>query len=294
MLEITREDFEAYNEIVKLCESMIEYIQKNGIINKGNELYLNYRKRIYQFVNKYDLKHSDSDIHVLLYYIIDMYYSHYTLNQNEAQIILETIVRLKHELFPDNYEKIFISHREKDKEQVHAFMELLHVIGIPLPLDGGESVIFCSSHPEAYIQNGNLIDEEVKKQFHNHKHTFYILWYTDNYFESQPCLNEAGAVWVMNKKYQEITSPNFSRAKISSLLDTQKLSFCSSDKNRLNDFKKQIENMFSLPSINQNSWEMARDNFINKMLEIAEKEKQEKEKNKKLESDAKAGASCPN
>ena len=34
----------------------------------------------------------------------------------------------------------------------------------------------------------------IREQFQGHSHIYFILWYTDNYFESQACLNEAGAI----------------------------------------------------------------------------------------------------
>ena len=57
------------------------------------------------------------------------------------------------------------------------------------------------------------------------KHVFYILWYTDRYFESPACLNEVGAIWAMKKKYQEILMPNFDANKIYGLLDKQSMHF---------------------------------------------------------------------
>ena len=51
---------------------------------------------------------------------------------------------MKHELYPNCFEKVFISHREKDKEQVAAFIDLLHALGIPRPTkDAPEKAIFC-------------------------------------------------------------------------------------------------------------------------------------------------------
>ena len=183
----------------------------------------------------------------------------------EAKDIKSLIIQLKHALFPECFEKIFISHSEKDEKQVHAFIELLYAIGIPRPLQGEENPIFCSSHPAAYIGNGCPISDTIKRQFQGHEHTFYILWYTENYFNSQACLNEAGAIWVMNRKYQEILYPNLDRKKINGLLDKQPISFYSNDVMRLNSFKEQIEKMYDLTPVNQNYWEMIRNDFVGKM-----------------------------
>ena len=152
---------------------------------------------------------------------------------------------LKHDLFKDAYEKIFIGHREKDEEQVAAFVELLHVIGIPRKtLQDSESIIFCTSHPEGYIKNGERNLDKIRDMINTDEHTFYILWYTDRYFESPACLNEAGAIWAMKKKYQEILMPDFDENKINGLLDKQPVWFKTDNKARLNTFKEHIEAMF--------------------------------------------------
>lgn len=149
-------------------------------------------------------------------------------------------------------------------------MELLYAIGIPRPtVSKIESTIFCTSHPEGYIPNGARNLDEIRDQINTDRHTFYILWYTDNYFESQACLNEAGAIWAMKKKYQEILAPSFDSNKIKGLLDKQPTWFRSNDKYRLNTFKEQIETMFSLTPILQNSWEMARDKYLEEIEECA-------------------------
>lgn len=192
-------------------------------------------------------------------------------------MIRRTVVELKHELFSDSFDRIFISHREKNKNQVAAFMDLLYSIGIPRPsIAQPESMIFCTSHPATYLENGSRNLDEIKNQVTDKVHTFYILWYTDDYFESQACLNEAGAIWAMGKKYQEILFPKFSSRKIGGLLDKQSVWFKADDKYRLSSFKEQIERMFGLAPISQNAWEEARDTFIERINTILEKAQESK------------------
>lgn len=248
-----------------MCDSIVEYIKSNGLIYPGNPLYNDYKTKIFNFLKNQNLIRNDyAPCCVLNTYYYNNY--NFTVNRSEAEMIRRTVVDMKHELFPDFYEQIFISHREKDKEQVSAFVELLHSIGIPRPtITQKEPMIFCTSHPSSYIANGENNLDEIRKQFNNDKHTFFILWYTDNYFESQACLNEAGAIWGMGKKYQEILAPKFEASKIGGLLDKQPVWFRSNDKYRLNTFKAQIESMFGLSPLIQNDWEEARDKFIAQM-----------------------------
>ena len=134
----------------------------------------------------------------------------YTVNASEISAIKDALIKIKHTLFKDDYEKIFISHREKDKEQVAAFISLLHALGIPIETVGStDKPIFCSSHPEGYIRNGERNLDTIRNMSNTDERVFYILWYTDNYFESQACLNEAGAIWALDKRRQEILMPSF-------------------------------------------------------------------------------------
>lgn len=257
------------NHILYLVDKMIEYIQANSIIRPGNNEYMLYKQRLSEFCKQYNVKKQ----YPAIYNVLDFYYfesSSYYVDMAEAQNIRKAVIDLKNAICPNNYEKIFISHRESDKKQVEAFVELLYAIGIPRPTASKiESTIFCTSHPEGYIPNGSRNLDEIRDQINTDRHTFYILWYTDNYFESQACLNEAGAIGVMKKKYQEILAPSFDSSKIKGLLDKQPTWLRSNDKYRLNTFKEQIESMFSLNPISQNSWEMARDRFIEEIEEHA-------------------------
>ena len=257
------------NEIISLCDTMIEQIRDNGILYSRNQVYMEYKERIKAFLSSNDLMRNDYGP----YRVLDaLYYpaGSYNISMNQAKAIRDTVIGLKDELFPDAFEKIFISHREKDRTQVDAFIELLYAIGIPRPTVGNdERVIFCTSHPSTYIDNGVRNLDEIKKQFNSPDHTYFILWYTDNYFESQACLNEAGAIWAMNKKYQEILVPGFQSAKIGGLLDKQPVWFRANDKFRLNTFKQQIDTMFNIDPLTQNAWEEARDTFIAKIEELS-------------------------
>ena len=256
---------------------MVQRIEKTGTVQTGDDLYEKYKVLINSFCDKYEIGKNQSELIKTTYLTIKEYFwkKNYSVNLSEANTILVSVKYLKSLLYPDLYEKIFISHREKDKEQVDALMELLYAIGIQRPLQNGEKSIFCTSHPAAYVENGQKFDEQIFKQFYTKKNVFFILWYTDNYFASQPCLNEMGAVWAMNKKYQEILIPGFDRDKIGGLLPKTAISFYADDKYRLNTLKEQIEKMFYLQPITPNAWEKARDKFI-EAIEMLTKQKTEK------------------
>lgn len=262
------EQLKEINGILSLCDSIVKQTQDRGTISV-NQDYEEYKKRIKCFLGSHGLIQKDYGPYRILE---ALYYSsgNYTLNQSEAKAIREAVINLKHELFPDSFEKVFISHREKDAVQVSAFIDLLYAIGIPRPTVGNdENTIFCTSHPASYIDNGKRNLDEIKERFNCPDHTFFIMWYTDNYFESQACLNEAGAIWATNKKYQEILMPGFASEKIGGLLDKQPVWFRANDKFRLNSFREQMEKMLGLNPLTQNAWEMARDTFITRIETLA-------------------------
>ena len=257
------------NEIITICDSMIYSIRESGNLRTGDQNYEKYKRQIYSFLTSHGLKRKDYAPYVVLNALFFNTGS-YSVNMSEAQTIRSTILSLKHELFPDAFEKVFISHREKDDAQVAEFINLLYAIGIPRPtVCNDESVIFCTSHPASYIENGARNLDEIKAHFNSPEHTYFILWYTGNYFESQACLNEAGAIWATGKKYQEILAPGFSSSKIGGLLDKQPVWFRANDKFRLNTFKEKLEAMFGLDPLTQNAWEIARDSFITKIENYA-------------------------
>ena len=259
------------NELIDLCDQMLLYIQERGDIRPNNDLYLLYKSKVDFFCRENRI----NDGNYAPYAVLCKFYftsSAYTVNKSEVLAIKNALVEIKHTLFKDAYEKIFISHREADKDQVDAFVDLLHAIGIPRPTtELPDSVIFCTSHPEGYIQNGERNLDTIRDMINTDKHVFYVLWYTDRYFESPACLNEAGAIWAMKKKYQEILVPNFDSGKIKGLLDKQPVWFKANNKERLNDFAVNIQKMFELQQLTTNSWEIARDKFI-QFIEAKEEE----------------------
>ena len=256
------------NEIILLTDKMLDFLQSGHVIQTRNEIYEEYKEQIKAFVKKYKIDEIYPDIYKNLckYYFTS---NAYMVDESEALEIKKLVIQLKKTLLPNVYEKIFISHCEKDKKYTEAMMELLHAIGIPrLTINQKESMIFCSSDPEGYILNGEKNLDKIKSYFTIDENVFFILFYSDTYFESQACLNEQGAVWVMNKRYQEILTPSFSPDKIKGLLDKQSVWFRCDDKYRLNSFKEQLEEMFCLEALTTNAWELARDRFIEQVRDI--------------------------
>lgn len=90
--------------------------------------------------------------------------------------------------------RIFISHASKDKEIVQAFMDeiLIGALGIKI------TDIFCTTTDGTKIKSGNDWRNDIQEHLVDSKVTFLII--TPNYKESEICLNEMGAAWVLSGK----------------------------------------------------------------------------------------------
>lgn len=120
-------------------------------------------------------------------------------NENKAQIILT----------PKSYQavdadfktaevsqvkKVFISHASKDKEIADAFIDDLLVGALAVKLTD----IFCTSTDGTKIPSGEDWRNQIRENLIGAKVTFLII--TPNYKESEICLNEMGAAWVLSEK----------------------------------------------------------------------------------------------
>lgn len=177
--------------------------------------------------------------------------------------MLETVfTKIKHDLYSDYSEKLFISHSEKDAEIAKIIINLLHSIGIARPSLRNDEHIFCSSYTPYSTQIGENNKIRIKQELTSNKHIFILLLYSDNYFSSKPCMNEMGAVWALSKKYQEILIPGFKSNNIGGLLENTPTWFYLDNEMRLNDFKDMIVKRFSLSNLRENDWHAIRSEFI--------------------------------
>lgn len=90
--------------------------------------------------------------------------------------------------------KVFISHASKDKEIVDAFIDDLLVGALAVKVTD----IFCTSTDGTKIPSGEDWRNQIRENLKEAKVTFLII--TPNYKESEICLNEMGAAWVLSGK----------------------------------------------------------------------------------------------
>lgn len=260
----TYEQFQDLNEVIALAKD--ELI--NFDLPNGNDGRCKLRRIIKNLIST-SLQLSDSSP-----YIRKLYYNFDVLNESRCTkldllFIIESLTKIKRDFFPQYFDKIFISHSEKDKDIVDSFISLLHDIGIQKPTSGNEGKIFCSSS-DAYLiplRENNI--EYIKSQLDSTDNVLAVIMYSKNYMNSPYCLNEAGVIWIKNIPFQPIILPDFSFKDVKGFLNPNITGFEISNKSRLNDFKEQLEANFNLPVISHNLWEQDRDKFLKEIQEYS-------------------------
>ena len=126
--------------------------------------------------------------------------------------------------------------------------------------------MFCSSIPEYGIPlESEDIFEYLKEEFQ--KHELYVIFVlSKNYYNSYACLNEMGAAWILQSKYQSILLPNFSFSEIGGAINPRKICFKLNDiderKVRINQLKDSIIQKLELKTLETDIWERHRDIFF--------------------------------
>ena len=155
---------------------------------------------------------------------------------------------------------ILISHSSKDVKYAEAIVQLLTNIGIP------SSKIICSSVSGTHIPLGEKIYPFLKDKFIGTDKLLYVVClFSDNYFNSVPCLNEMGAAWVLSHNCSYMLLPGFNVADVEGVPDKNEImiSLENFDKNKhlMNDLKNLLLAFFNLPELNHTDWERHRDAF---------------------------------
>ena len=106
----------------------------------------------------------------------------------------------------NNTIKIFISHSHGDKPVADALVDLIEHC-----CDVNAAEVFCSSVEGLGGENGKILSEDVKEKLL--ESTFVITYLTKNYRNSEFCLAELGAVWILSekKKFIPLKDPSVSK-----------------------------------------------------------------------------------
>jgi len=159
--------------------------------------------------------------------------------------------------------RIFISHSSIEKDYADAIVRLLTDMKVP------ESKIFCSSVKGFGIKPGENIISYLKQQLNDKVLVLFLL--SESFYNSKYCLCEMGATWIKTNEHIPIIIPPFTFKDIEGVITgTQGLTICC--KEDINSLKDKITELLNLEPVNLNIWESRRDEFLDKINKVIDKD----------------------
>lgn len=156
-------------------------------------------------------------------------------------------------------ERIFISHSSKDEVFVVKLAQLFELLGV------NRNNIFCSSIEGQGVKHGKKIEEAVRNEIIEDKVLIYVI--SNNFLNSNYCLNELGAGWILsdkrtqNKNLFHIKLPDISFDDIKGFIGgSDKCTECN-DKS-ITAFVEEFEEVLGLPLKKATAYRNLVDNFI--------------------------------
>lgn len=196
---------------------------------------------------------------------------HFQKGLKKAELLLEDLVEdakiildsenLVQEKMENSERKIFISHSTKDEQLGKEIKNLVQLIGVP------QDKIFFTSGDGFGIRLGDDWTETLKREIIGEVIVLSIV--TQNYLQSQMCLCELGAAWVLSKKNIPIIDPSIKFDKLNEILRKNQ-GFEITKPVKWTSLKKQLEDDFGLPSLPGDKWEDQRDAILVRIKQLLE------------------------
>lgn len=117
---------------------------------------------------------------------------------------------------PTSKKRIFISHASKDKELIDKFVDDIFLLGMGIDSE----IIAYTSREDTGVPAGESIPQFIQDNIACAD--IVLLMISDNYKNSEVCLNEMGAAWALNKHIVQILLPNISFDKLGWLCSLDK------------------------------------------------------------------------
>ena len=111
---------------------------------------------------------------------------------------------------------VFISHSSVDKSTIDSFIDNVLVMGLGL----SKNEIAYTSNEVYGVAPGDDISRYIKENIEAAE--VVLLMISDNYKQSEVCLNEMGAAWALDKPFISILLPNTGYDKLGWLTNLQK------------------------------------------------------------------------
>lgn len=160
--------------------------------------------------------------------------------------------------------KIFISHNTEDRAYAKAIVELMAKIGVRY------DDIFCSSFPGCGVIFGNGILNAIREQFEEYN-LFVLFIHSPRFYSSAVSLNEMGAAWILKSDHRSFLTSDCEFNMLKGVIKSDEAAFKAGQDNTyhlLHDFRKVLEKFFNLAPINDATWEIIKNDFVNTVKAI--------------------------
>lgn len=163
------------------------------------------------------------------------------------------LLKIKY-LSNNNNTRVFISHSSKDKDLLTEFVDEVLIDGIGLK----SSEIYCTSIEGLGIRNGEDMRNHIQTNIFQCDYAFIIL--SENYKNSEICLNEMGAVWALNKTIKIFTIPPVSYNSLGWLMEVNQVHSLNNNSG-LNELYDEMTERYSFNK-NATQWDRHKNKFI--------------------------------
>ena len=264
-----------YEEHTKVIESVTcQYLLGNMILFSGTRLQNQDIRQVIIYETSNDIismKHiADANVGrnvVFVYSRADVLKDNRYSKDITRDIMEQTQQYIKHVRGESKEEKekvkkplLFISHSSANENIATNLVQLLRTLGF------NNKNLFCSSVPGYDIKEGEDIYDTLASKFQDYN-IFVIFLLSSEYYQSEACLNEMGATWVLKANYSTIVCPGFSIPEIKGAINPSKMAVVLGDNKRvngkLNNLKDRLIDFFGLPEVEDDTiWENDRNKFI--------------------------------
>ncbi len=160
-------------------------------------------------------------------------------------------------------EKVFISYAYEDEKYARAFKQLLISIGLE------EKDILCSSIEGCALELGGEVEELLKKELIEHN-IYAIFLLSNNFWDSNFCPAEMGAIWILSKPHITIYLPGYEENNTKKRLFGREMAIKLDDdsrfiKERIKTLQNELVQMFQIDVYLNTDWERGIDEFLDKI-----------------------------
>ena len=138
------------------------------------------------------------------------------LERGDFGLNTQTVITSAQQSTSSSKKRIFISHASKDKELIGEFVDSIFLLGMGM----GSEIIAYTSREDTGVPAGESIPQFIQDNIACAD--IVLLMISDNYKDSEVCLNEMGAAWALNKHIIQILLPNTSFDKLGWLCSLDK------------------------------------------------------------------------